>query len=78
MKSYHIISFLSLLACNSQEEVQQKIHRSLSSDIENMYYYKDNRTNLCFSMLDRGYGGPTNVPCTPEVENLIKQQQSAK
>jgi hypothetical protein len=47
---------------------------SPSEEVGQVQYYKDNRTNLCF-VINRSYGGYLNftyVPCTPEVERLIK------
>ncbi len=50
---------------------------------QNVSYWKDNRTNLCFAYAwgggDHIYGGNgdtgalilTNVPCSPEVEKLL-------
>lgn len=40
----------------------------------NSFYFKDPRTNLCFVMYRDRTTIPSNVPCTPEVENFIKQQ----
>ncbi len=37
-------------------------------------YWKDSRTNICFASLNLGWDSATmaSVPCTPEVERLIK------
>jgi hypothetical protein len=39
-----------------------------------LIYIRDNRTGLCFASRYLGHqaGVMTNVPCTPEVERLIK------
>lgn len=44
-----------------------------SESINRMHYYKDDRTNLCFMGRSIGWevGLLTNVPCTPEVLNLV-------
>ena len=47
---------------------------SATEEVNEISYYKDERTKLCFAY-NRTYGGNpvfTNVPCTPEVELLIK------
>jgi len=47
---------------------------AITNNINNLDYFKDKRTNLCFAGLDllSNAQSITNVPCTPEVENLIK------
>jgi hypothetical protein len=61
-----IINSVLLIGCHfstSDEEVKQ------------LEYYKDTRTGLCFveNVTYYGYDVFANVPCTPEVERLIKQ-----
>lgn len=77
MKLYHIVPFLLLFSCNQPSQPNQ-----LKSENPNaLEYFKDDRTKLCFVKKYAGLYeivGISNVPCTPEVENLIKQQQSAK
>lgn len=49
--------------------------------IETINYYKDSRTNLCFVenhfTTTNGFSGVvfSHVPCTPEVEVLIKTKE---
>lgn len=51
---------------------------SAKEEVNSFSYYKDTRTNLCFvvSGINNGhmvtYHVYSNVPCTPEVEKLIK------
>lgn len=74
MKLYYTIPFLFLLNCDS-------VHEANIKQINQISYYKDVRTNLCFAVsyinssqlsLDRTY---SNVPCTQEVEKLISEQK---
>jgi hypothetical protein len=67
---------LCLLGCNS---LQEKTFPTTSEEVNQLIYYKDQRTQLCFIENDV----PTspfsatifsNVPCTPEVEKLISEQ----
>lgn len=39
---------------------------------KDILYLKDQRTNMCFAKTTDGTS-VTNVPCTPEVEKLIKK-----
>lgn len=49
-------------------------------EVNKIRYFKDSRTNLCFALSTFTGGGAlpqnesvfSNVPCTPEVEKLIK------
>jgi hypothetical protein len=45
-----------------------------SDRIESMEYFRDTRTGLCFAAQALGFNQAvmTNVPCTPDVERLIK------
>lgn len=65
---------LFLAACDEQKwhtEVQGARKNAVNSDME---YYKDNRTGLCYGTLYLGSQSTAiaNVPCSPEVERLIK------
>lgn len=54
--------------------------REPREEVEQIRYYKDSRTNLCF-VVNRTYGDAlvfTNVPCTPEVERLIDRNGGTK
>ena len=68
------IILLSILLIGCETLTQQGIENERALIKTELSYYKDTRTGLCFAGL--GVGGPaqtiTNVPCTPEVEKLIK------
>jgi len=63
--------FLLLIGCNSPEKINTQINQ--------IEYYKDIRTNLCFVNNDTFNSNGftfnifTCVPCTPEVESLLKK-----
>jgi hypothetical protein len=63
MKYFPLAVVLLTLACDSTGE-----------RIDRMKYFKDSKTDLCFAAQSLGFnnGVMTNVPCTPEVERLIK------
>lgn len=68
---------LTLFACD--EETRKQWNPTPQESAQGIRYVKDNRTGLCFvynniGMSAQGGGGDvyTNVPCTPEVEKLIK------
>jgi len=69
-----IISLL-LFACDP--ETRKEVFPSTARKANQISYYKDNRTNLCFahSTVWNGHGTSSdifaNVPCTPEVESLL-------
>lgn len=44
------------------------------TEVNKINYFRDNHTGLCFAAyrLQSPNGLLTNVPCTPEVERLIK------
>jgi hypothetical protein len=69
MKLYHIIPLLFLLNCDKPATT----HERYQNNMMYMQYIKDTQTNLCFAFYN-GSRGPTNVPCTPEVEKVISQQ----
>jgi len=64
-----ILLVFLLLGCETQKPQEE---------IQDIKYYKDYRTNLCFvnNSINNGHWGIyhiySNVPCTPEVEKLIK------
>lgn len=64
---------LGLLSCTSSQE-----------EVEELRYYKDHRTNLCFvhnsvtSSNGFTYDLYTYVPCTSEVEKIIEEQATKK
>lgn len=71
-----ILLCLLLIGCN--EDFRKENFPTVKEEANQIRYYKDSRTNLCFAMSQVGeypVGTATifaNVPCTPEVEKLIK------
>jgi len=72
MKKILLLMCLGLLACD-------QISTTPNQDAQTIRYVKDQRTGLCFAynyVSGSAYGGGgevlTHVPCTPEVEKLIK------
>ena len=73
------------IGCLSKEEhLKQKEMEEHKEEVDaavrilkGMHYFKDTRTNLCFAGSYLGYASAlmTNVPCSPEVEKLIIEQQ---
>ena len=77
-KLFILLICILLVGCNTTpQEVQQG-----EFDTNKISYFKDNRTNLCFAVISylridaaaRMAGGlsQSSVPCTPEVESLIR------
>lgn len=73
------ILLLCLVLCACDEETRKRLNPTPQEEAQTIHYVKDNRTGLCFvynsiGMSAQGGGGDvyTNVPCTPEVEKLIK------
>ena len=71
-----ILILLCILGCTPPSS--ENIPSTLSQEVNSINYVKDNRTGLCFAV---SYVGEypigsshilSNVPCTPEVEKLIK------
>lgn len=71
-----ILFCLLLLGCN--EQTRKEIAPTDAEKARQVSYYKDPRTNLCFAtsyVSEYPFGTATifaNVPCSPEVEKLIK------
>jgi hypothetical protein len=71
MKKVLLLSLL-LVACN---------YPQLSRTARDVQYVQDERTGLCFAVTDNGESMSSSrvshvyshVPCTPEVERLIKK-----
>lgn len=63
MKTLLVVLALGLMACESQQE-----------RLNTIQYMKDDRTHLCYATywLGQTYGSLTNVPCSPEVEQAIR------
>jgi len=63
-----------LSACGETPDYVEGHSKKVGAQGEmDIIYFKDSRTGLCFS--ERGYGNSysyTCVPCTEEVEKLIK------
>jgi hypothetical protein len=75
MKKFLIVS-LFLLGCD--EQTKKDWFPPVEDRASHIMYVKDKRTNLCFAYngVNNGHGFTedvfTSVPCTPEVERLIK------
>ncbi len=73
-----ILLCLLLISCNedSRESFRKEVFPTAHEEAQRIFYVKDNRTNLCFVrnsiLTDVNSVVFTNVPCTPEVEKLIK------
>lgn len=65
---------LLIVGCSTPQEIEDIKARRKQEEIAELSYHKDNRTGLCFvrNQTTHGYVVFTNVPCTPEVEKLIK------
>lgn len=77
MKKILLLVVLGLFACD--EETRKVWNPTPQEQAQSIHYVKDERTGLCFvfnniGMSAQGGGGEvfTNVPCSPEVEKLIK------
>lgn len=72
------VVIISLLLVGCSEESRRELFPNATERAQQLDYYKDKRTNLCFvhnSVTNsNGFSRDiyTNVPCTPEVEKLIK------
>lgn len=73
-----ILLCLVLFACNedSRENFRKEAFPTVQEQALRVTYVKDSRTNLCFVynsvLTDVNSVVFTNVPCSPEVERLIK------
>ena len=78
MKYLLLISLMLFGCADSNETINQNIINNYKNQMSYIIYLKDNRTNLCYAgnYLGTQYGVLTNVPCTPEVLELIKQNSS--
>lgn len=69
-----IISLSLITSCN--EDFRKEVFPTVQEQANQLTYVKDNRTGLCFVyntiFTDVNSKVLTNVPCTPEVERLIK------
>lgn len=60
------------------EHARSELFPDTAQRVSEITYVKDKRTNLCFAhnSVNNGHGFAydvfVNVPCTPEVESLIK------
>jgi hypothetical protein len=74
MKKFLLV-FLLCLGCESREEVDERVAREAVDYLsDNVAYYKDTRSNLCFAGMDIKYRTATftSVACTPEVEKVAR------
>jgi len=73
-----ILLCLCLVGCNeeSREGFRKEVFPTVHEEAQRITYVKDTRTNLCFVrnsvLTDVNSVVFTNVPCTPEVEKLIR------
>jgi hypothetical protein len=70
-----VLLALQVSACETKEQELSRSKKESSDRILQLAYFKDPRTNLCFVGYGMGwnFGLMTNVPCSPEVEKLIKE-----
>lgn len=84
MKKFLLIFGLLICACDTpaQREADQKAEQQARdlSNLNDIRYYKDTRTDLCFSgaWVGAKWGLWANVPCTPEVEESALKFASPK
>lgn len=73
-----ILLCLLVLSCNegSREDFRKEVFPTIQEEAQRITYVKDKRTNLCFVrnsvLTDVSSVVFTNVPCTSEVEKLIR------
>lgn len=76
LKASLSIVLLCLIACN--EQTRREMFPPTEDRANQLTYVKDGRTGLCFvhNSVNNGHGFSedvfTNVPCTPEVEFIIR------
>lgn len=76
-----LISFLLMNICHCSVKTSKLSFSESMKLIENFRYVKDKKTNLCFAIVAFKEPGNmstsglamANVPCTTEVEDLIKR-----
>jgi hypothetical protein len=70
MKKFLLLPLLAifLVACDNTPQTHKEKQQHW------LHYYKDTRTDLCFAGYHLGGrdGFMTQVPCSPEVEKLVK------
>ncbi len=72
-KKLAVISLLFLVAACDQEETTKRHTNAFQNVInENTIYAQDEKTGLCFAKLSAYLDAIANVPCTPEVLELIR------
>lgn len=66
MKKFIAVVCLTLLSGCSEKDIAE----ASSDRLDNLTYFKDTRTGLCFAgrHIGSNYGYLTNVPCSSEVE----------
>ncbi len=71
------LTVASLLCCD--ESTRREYFPPAQDRVQYLDYVKDNRTGLCFTFMSvtnsNGFSSDvfSNVPCTPEVERLLKK-----
>ena len=74
MKKLMLCIVIMLVGCDPVQEKQSRQHRHAITLAEDLEYYKDDKTGICFAGLYVGanYGTLTQVPCRDvKEENLI-------
>lgn len=74
--------YICLMGCQPYSDCKEIIEREKEyrsrqqAQVSGLHYFRDAKTNLCFvgRNLGQPWGVLTHVPCTPEVEDLIKEQ----
>lgn len=73
-----LFSIVIILSCEANTESNNRYINFTNFFQEETFYFKDNRTNLCFISNMTGLYNTSisisNVPCTKEVEKLIKNK----
>lgn len=71
-----IFVFLGIAGCESEKDLKDQENASTIRWMkQELIYFKDPRTKLCFAAISANNSSKlTNVPCTPEVLDLIEKQ----
>lgn len=76
LKVQILLFIITLFGCNQLKEEYTSDGKEffVRECIGRMHYYKDSRTNTCFAAweINDRFGPFTYVPCSPEIEKLIK------
>lgn len=79
----YIILLLALVGCDAaHEQATRKSWIAIENEVltQNLLYFKDDTTNLCYAGLSVGFASGTlaNVPCTEEVDRRASHFSSLK